>query len=85
MLKRLCKAERCGTRASFGEKNENPSFCKKHKSPTMINLINDLCNTKHNLPLTIYYCFYNITNDKLEILEDESYPQELKQIVKYLI
>ena len=65
--------------------NKKIRMTKKEKIEKVVNLINTLSESKTELPLTIYYCFYNIINNQPEILEDATYPEELKSIVNYLI
>jgi hypothetical protein len=70
---------------SFKIDDTKINMSKKEKIEKVVNLINYLSNIKDTAPLMIYYCFYNIINNKPEILKDEKYPEELKQVVKYLI
>ena len=70
---------------NFNIDGKKIKMSKQEKIEKVVKLINSLSQTTQELPLLIYYCFYNMVDKQPEILQDESYPEALKSIVKYLI
>jgi hypothetical protein len=67
---------------SFKINGRNTYIDETIKLNKIIKLITDISLTEKPLePMTIYYCYYDIKKDILEILNSESYPDKLKSIV----
>jgi len=55
---------------------------KKDRLKRYVELVKELENSEEFMPLTIYYLYYDITDNKLNITYDTEYPTELKDNVK---
>lgn len=67
---------------SFKINGRITSLKEEDKIIKVSNLIKNILENKDYLkPMSIYYCYYDIKNNKLEVLDDPDYNQELKEIV----
>ena len=58
---------------------------KKDRLKRYVELVKELENSyEEMMPLTIYYLYYNVNGDNLEIFYDPDYPEELKGNVKII-
>jgi hypothetical protein len=57
---------------------------KEERLKRYIEIYNQIKADKENLkPVNIFYLFYDVKNDKLEILDDPEYPGDIKELVKF--